>query len=378
MKKLSFIFLMVFTTVCFSKTTDSTINSLKSSNSLAGSLLGLSPSEIKSISEKPKFLSELSQLSGKTENFTVIPKSFAFDIAPVKVFSKTSKAKALEELYISIGYKNNEAVDLTTSLPKNSQLGIGIGINFIQKKEKLKINNKALIKNSSRKLTNYWTEISTKNEEDLSFDTFKINNKAIGNSERANEKIEKEYDKIKNRLLFLKKMTGNISLGNIYNQATKTLDQFGIWGSLSFVLDKTEKDNKEVLFGQKETQNNLLFLVRYLNNDRDSSQFLKTLEYNFATDLGVKFTYHSQDNRRYYVEIEALGRSIQNEKSEIKNSSKWKLKYDINLGYELAKNFVLTASFGKDFGSNVINQKSGNLFALLNIAGALGANKPTN
>jgi hypothetical protein len=58
-------------------------------------------------------------------------------------------------------------------------------------------------------------------------------------------------------------------------------------------------------------------------------------------------------------------------------SDKLKYKMDVNLGYEISKNFILTASFGKEFGTKTLPiSKSGNLFALLNLIGGLGERKP--
>lgn len=369
----------------FAQQDTTTINSLKSPSSPAALLLGFSPSEITSISERPKLEAELSNLVKKTNNFTVLPKDFAFNIAPFQLSG--NKNKVLKNLAFSIGYRDSTTVDLTKNLPKSSQLAIGFSWRFTGKKDsEFKKTDKTVNRNNEtyQEFVKTRFDISKISDETLLKQLNSISTSSEGTEQTSSfmayildysaksKQIQKDFNKQRNWYQFFYGWAFDVSGGFLLNQSSKKTDQYGTWFTFSRSLDaKSDSKNQKRLDSlKKENQHNLLLMARLLGNTPNSKE--QTMDSNKSNfDIGIKYTYHVRDQSRYFVEFETLMRAV-NFSINSQSSRKWKM--DLNLGYELRKNLVLTASFGKDFGSSTFN-RSGNLFALLNIIGGIGQSK---
>ena len=130
--------LMAFGAICevFAQKDTLSFNSLKAPSSPVAVLLGFSPNDIKSISDKTQAEAEISNLVNQTKNFTILPKSFGFSVSPFKVGG--SKSDYLKNLSFSIGYNDSSDVDLVKALPKSAQLAVGFSWSLIGKRIKRK------------------------------------------------------------------------------------------------------------------------------------------------------------------------------------------------------------------------------------------------
>jgi hypothetical protein len=87
---------------------------------------------------------------------------------------------------------------------------------------------------------------------------------------------------------------------------------------------------------------------------------------------GIKLSFNSNQSSRYFIDIEGLYKQSTYSKIEnVKLSNTGKYKFDMSIGLELSKNLVLSATIGKDFGSEIY-KKSGSLFTFLNLVGGIG------
>lgn len=355
-----------------------TINSLKAASSPAGILLRFSPSEISSISDRAKLETEISAISDKN-NFTVLPKSFALTVSPFQIFrnkneSKASKNKGLYNLALSLGYRDSSDIDLTKKLPRNSKLALGFSFRFGGKKNYTKTQKS--VKKDNERFDTYLQEQYIIQEKITGKSLTNIKNFSLQDESSSlsniysywalSKQAEKDFSKSKNMFRFFEGWAYDVSGGVVLNQFTKNTDQLGAW----FTASKSFKVGTDPMPDTKESQHNALIMVRYLKNGLGSKEKIIDST-SHLLDIGMKYTYHLREKNRYFVEFESLMRGVNVDFSS-QSSRKWKMT--LNIGYEIRKNFVVTAAFGKDYGSNTFN-KSGTLFAFLNVIGGLGKSR---
>ncbi len=320
-----------------------TLNTLKAPSSPAGFLLGLNAVEIPVFSDKTKLAAEI---SNKTNGYSTLPKSFAFDIAPLLIFRKENKdsvsSKNLNRNWLlSFGYKDSTELNVSKFIPSQAQLALGTHFQFnVKRKNNYKANNQK--SNFNEKPSNSFTNIS-----------------------KAKLKDPNPRD-----FLYTEGIKIAISGGLVYNQKNSSLDHSAGWVAFGshFSLDTLLNNAK------KENQYSWIIMTKFQNNSEASETYMLTKEKN-QTLVGGKISLNYNKSTRYYIDLEGLYKKATFTKTEsilIKNVGQF--KFDGSFGVELAKNFVLSATIGKDFGSQIFN-KSGSLFALLNIAGGLGRTK---
>ena len=391
-------FLVSFGTLCqvFAQKDTLSFNSLKAPSSPVAVLLGFAPSDIKSISDKTQAEAELSNLVNQQKD-VILPKSFGFSVSPFKVGS--SRNDYLKNLSFSIGYKDSLEVNLVKALPKSAQLAVGFSWSLIGKRIKRNSEDPKTLKTQKRNAESYRvyqlnavrrdpylkTNALLINLLESKTDTLKeLRTGILGNNpllfQLLMAQAQKEADDVtdnrafirqKNAFQFFKGWSFDVSGGLVFNQLTRQTDQGGLWLTASWspwgetIPEKAEKEKN------KEQQHSFLGMARLLRNGNTALEKMKDSAQHYF-DYGFKYTYHLQDHSRFFVESEVLFRAIDAEFT----SDKLKYKMDINLGYQINRNFILTASFGKDFGTKTVPiTKQGNLFALLNIIGGLGERK---
>lgn len=366
-------------------------NSLKAPSSPVAVLLGFSPNDIKSISDKTQAEAELSNLINQQKDF-ILPKSFGFSVSPFKVGG--SQKEYLKNLSLSIGYKDSAEVNLVKALPKGAQLAVGFSWSLIGKRMKRKSEEPKTEKTIKRNAESYRmyqfseaqkdpylqnklmtltlltpkidsiTKLRTGafNERELMFQLL-----AAKTQQEADDATDKrDFIRQKNAFQFFKGWSFDVSGGLVFNQLTRQTDQGGAWFTASWSPWEDDKGDKN-----KEQQHSFLTMARLLRNGDKAIEKDKDKATHYF-DYGFKYTYHLQDRSRFFVESEVLFRAIDSEFT----SDKLKYKMDINLGYQISRNFILTAAFGKDFGTKTLPvSKQGNLFALLNVIGGLGERK---
>lgn len=142
---------------------------LRSPKSPAATIIGIAPSEIHTPTD-PNDL--MVHLKNSTDNFTKIPKSFAIDITPARIFGKKEAAddfkegkKCFRDLVLSIAYRDSNDINLIKNLPRSPQIGFGFTIPLVKSKtnkfSEESIDNLVLLK---QKYETAITEISTFNK----------------------------------------------------------------------------------------------------------------------------------------------------------------------------------------------------------------------
>ncbi len=328
-------------------------NSLKAPSSPVAVLLGFSPNDIKSISDKTQAEAELSNLAKQTTNFTILPKNFGFSVAPFKVGG--SQKEYLKNLSFSIGYKDSAEVNLVKALPKGAQLAVGFSWSLIGKRIKRKseepktdktqkrngesysdyqlkavkqnpyLKNNAFIINMLQLKANKSFEPKIDTLKKLSAGTFDLTplmlQVVMAQAQREADEVtdSRAFIRQKNAFQFFKGWSFDVSGGLVFNQLTRQIDQGGAWFMASWSPWEDEKGDKN-----KEQQHSFLGMARLLRNGDKAIEKEKDNAVHYF-DYGFKYTYHLQDRSRFFVESEMLFRTIDSEFT----SDKLKYKMDI-------------------------------------------------
>ena len=116
------------------------IDLLRGPSSPASSLLGLSTSDIEKPSDVNAFMASL---KNATNNFSSLPKSYAIDFAPFKIFSKkyldskfldSNKYRIRQTAVISLAVNTVDKNDSSIQSTSKTQFGIGIKFSIIRGK----------------------------------------------------------------------------------------------------------------------------------------------------------------------------------------------------------------------------------------------------
>ncbi len=111
---------------------------LRSPKSPAATIIGIAPSEIHTPTD-PNDL--MVHLKNSIDNFTKIPKSFAVDITPARIFGKRDAAddfkkgkKCFRDLVLSIAYRDSNYINLIKNFPRSPQIDFGFTIPLVKSK----------------------------------------------------------------------------------------------------------------------------------------------------------------------------------------------------------------------------------------------------
>lgn len=384
MKKLLFPLFYLVYLITFGQEDNSRLNTLKAPSSPAASLLNFTPSTIQTFSDRTKIEGELNSFSQKSDKFTALPQDFAISISPFQIFSKEKPKHFFRNIAFSLAYRDSIKVDLLKMKPIKPQIALGFSFKFAFKKAKDAKKSEARTTIDAINALKYQDFFKTQIDNNVAIlKQSETDIRALGLGSGVEgfsnyvllQEFEKETRKAfkekKNIFQFFDDALLDISGGRVYNTLdTKTdndkLQQWGIWGSFS----KTSLSEKTVGKEKVISEVGYIVMARMLKNVNTTFEKLKD-NVSHSLDIGGKFIYNINENNRFFVEAELLGRRNYLDVDKDKNL-KW--KYDLNLGYQIRPNLVVTAAFGKDFGSRTVN-KTGNLFALLNLVGGIGQSK---
>ncbi len=382
---LTLIYFLSFTEIIFSqsKTEDISIDMLKAPVSPAFQLLEVDESKIERPTNPTDFMISILQ---NTNELTAIPRNYSLEITPYWVFggmntnfrSFTSDANIgnniLQSLVFSLANVTN-----TDTITEIDNRKISIGLKFsILRGNKI---NKDFIKIVEK--------LNSVNKKFTEFGEFRDNDQAyIELSKIKTSLLEKEdiesADKI-NALLDIREqeLLKEFNIGesrevkDFKDQAENTkFNRFG-W-KLDFAMGcafefPTNDFNYSIvdragawLTGGYEDENSGLtglLLTRILgnpNNSNASGEKENVLEFGgrVVLDKFYKFSISGEFVNRIFL------------KGEDKKS---KLRYTLNLSYEIFKNKLLTFNIGKDFDKKT--QTGGNLIAALNLVLGFGAER---
>lgn len=394
------VFLYVLLFRVFSQDTTINLNLLQSPVSPAGSLLGISPSQIDKPTDPEAFMASVKNASA---DFTKIPSSYAIDFAPAWLFfgnkisyeyfrSQKFCHTIWQSMVISAAVKNTSDSGIN-----NTQFSVGLKVSLVRGKvDGTKVDD--LIEHSTKQL---------KEMNDFVFDVEKIIQKdkelnyyikRMGELARANQTDTKEYNNLKERAeartTFLRDPAQRDYLAKLEQEKGYNILDSLIsiakeikWKRLGFKLDLSggvvfdfpnmdfkrgtaTKAGAWLTGGWELKRMTFLAIVRYLYNPNQilgaSDTIAKTTSFQ-TLDGGIRLVYNNP-NDKFMVSAEALYRSVFDPKII---EPGWRII--VNAEYEVAKNIKLNLSFGKDFDG--VFTKGGNVITALNLLLGFGSNK---
>jgi hypothetical protein len=402
MKRLLLIYLFLCASLftVFSQDTTINLNLLQTPVSPAGSLLGISPSQIDKPTDPEAFMASVKNAS---VDFTKVPSSYAVDFAPAwlffgnKISYNSFRSTKLcptiwQSLVISTAVKNTSDSGLN-----KTQFSVGLKISLIRGKvDGSKVDS--LIELSTKllkKLNTFLYNLDTLIKKDKEYNFYKAK---MGELARAGLQGTKEYGAVKelaeSRLKYLTALVQNASIAKLtkaegFNvmDSLKSIAEKIKWKRMGFKLDLCggaifDFPNMDFrrgsitkvgiwLTGGYELKNlTFLAIIRYLYNPNQIIGVADSLvpKTQFHTlDGGVRLVYNSVNNK-FLFSGEALYRSVF-ESNII--APGW--RFTINAEYEVMRNIKLNLSLGKDFDGSFT--KGGNLITSLNLILGFGSNK---
>ena len=403
-KYIASLFYSLVSLASFSQVTiDTTIklDLLKSPASPAFNILGIALSDV----ERPTDLNSFAlSVQNATNNFTTIPQSYGFQIAPFLLAKKKyslnefddNKNTFKQSFLISTGFthigpKGKENID---SL-KTTKLGIGIKFSIVRPKwsEKTRISYGNLTKGQVILLEEYRSieakNIAVQNRKDS---ITKALNAFEQKSDLTDAETQQRMELIKEMQKLVKdagdENNGTLKSSPTFERLKKIASSFkterkGFFLDFSsgFALDFPENrfNNSNVyragiwLTGGHENGNSgftSLFIARYLYNPKsifaDPTGLIKDTRIS-TFDVGGKILL-DVSKEKFVLGAEGIYRSILG--SSIVDPS-WRLV--LNAEYDLGINKKITFAFGRDFDGST--SKGGNLIAALNLITGLGSDR---
>jgi hypothetical protein len=384
------------------------IDLLRGPSSPASSLLNISNTDI----EKPTDVNAfMASVRNATNNFTILPKSFALDFAPYKIFNKNNhvdfkslqedKHKFQQSTIISLAVNNVEKNDSLPQSAKKTQLGIGFKINIFR--GKLSDETNAAI----NAIYDLQAKLNTESKKDfgdneelkkLSGEGISLTKRLIELKKENNPANNKEISRLESLQVLNKKSQLELmeaisestegkestitALKTITNKASKIkLERFGF--NLDFaggtVVDfiNNKFDNSYVTkaggwlnggWNFDKSSTSILFLARYLYNPKTAFADPNLQVENLHTfDVGGRFI-STPMQKKLLLSGEVIYRSILNKANA---ASSWRLMF--NAEYEVGVNRRLTFSFGRNFDGEIY--KGGNVISALNFLVGFGKEK---
>lgn len=405
MKKLRIVFLAAVvgtTTVHAQLTVDTTIKPdlLKSPASPAFNILGIAQSDV----ERPGDLNAFAlSIQNATNNFTSIPESYAFQVAPFLMGRNkyslsqfdNNKHAFKQSFQFSAGFTHigPRGKEDTDSL-KTTKLGLGIKFSIIRPEWTADTRNRytllrqaqvqliadrrtyeekhplyVKLKEKKQRLQVLEMKTTLKEQEQQEF------NQLIGEIRETEKNIGEEYDDV-------------LPNGEAFRAAKKAATDFksersGFFldfsGGMALDFPDNRFNNSNVyragmwLTGGNENGNkgiSSLFIIRYLYNP--TTLFAAPVGFRkggklSTLDMGGRFLL-DVSREKFVLSAEALYRSILG-KSTVTPS--W--RFVMNAEYDLDSNRKLTFAFGRDFDGTI--SKGGNLVAMINLIAGFGGER---
>ncbi len=382
--------------------TDTTIrlDLLKSPASPAFNILGIAQSDI----ERPADLNAFAlSVQNATNNFTSIPESYAFQIAPFLMGKKKYSLNQFDDnrqafkqsFQLSAGYthmgpKGKEQVD---SL-KTTKLGLGIKFSFIRPRWTTDTRNKyTAVRTAQGKLIEERRNYEAKHPQYTKLKEKKQRLQVLEMKTGLKEAEQQEFNQL---IVDIRKLEESIGKdyedvlpdGEAFAAARKAATAFkteraGFFldfsGGMALDFPDNRFNNSDVyragmwLTGGKENGNkgiSSLFILRYLYNPTTlfaaPSGLLKGGKLS-TFDMGGRFLL-DVSREKFVLSAEALYRSILG--SSLVDPS-WRLV--MNAEYDLGSNRKLTFAFGRDFDGTI--SKGGNLVAMINLIAGFGGDR---
>jgi len=333
-------------------------------------------------------------LKNSTDNFTKIPKSFAIDITPARIFGKRDAAEyragksKWKDLVLSIAYRDSSDVNLIKNLPRNPQIGLGFNIPLTKRKinkfSTEKVNTIISINNTYDRMMNVLNKANLDDEESLRNSKNKdeslsnavlIRSNFLQNSLLLSQK--KALLREQNYTVIRTDFSLNFSGGFVRDYGNRTItSKSGLW--LTGGYDFTgEKSKNKVINNPNNNVFSILALLRWLNNlEPEYTTDAEKIYSNFY-DFGLKMNFTNNTIHHFNFAVEGIYRKVSNPKTITdKKPSAFKdgaYRFALNTEYQLSKNMLLTLALGRDFEGNYT--KNGNVFALLNFVGAIGSKR---
>ena len=383
-------------------TVDSTIrlDLLKSPASPAFNILGIAQSEI----ERPADLYAFAlSVQNATNNFTSIPESYAFQIAPFLMGKKKYSLNQFDDNlqtfkqsfqfsagYTFMGPKGKEQVD---SL-KNTKLGLGIKFSIIRPRWTADTRNKyTVLRQAQVQLIEERRTYEVKHPQYSKLKEKKQRLQLLEMKDSLNEKQLNEFNQLIRDIRELEEGVGDdyedvLPTGEAFAAARKAATAFkteraGFFldfsGGMALDFPDNRFNNSNIyragmwLTGGNENGNkgiSSLFILRYLYNPTTlfaaAPGLVKGPKLS-TFDMGGRFLL-DVSREKFVLSAEALYRSILG--SSVVDPS-WRLV--MNAEYDLGSNRKLTFAFGRDFDGTI--SKGGNLVAMINLIAGFGGDR---
>ncbi len=383
-------------------TVDTTIrlDLLKSPASPAFNILGIAQSDV----ERPADLNAFAlSIQNATNNFTSIPESYAFQIAPFLMGRKKYSLNQFDNNqhtfkqsfqfsagYTHIGPKGKEDVD---SL-KTTKLGLGIKFSLIRPRWTAETRNKyTVLRQAQVQLIAERRAYEEKHPQYSLLKEKKQRLQLLEMKDSLNEVQLKEFNQLIRDIREMEELIGEeyndvLPDGAAYAAARKASSAFktervGFFldfsGGMAFDFPDNRFNNSNVyragmwLTGGNENGNkgiSSLFILRYLYNPTTlfaaPSGLLKGGKLS-TFDMGGRFLL-DVSREKFVLSAEALYRSILGSSTL---DPSWRLV--MNAEYDLGTNRKLTFAFGRDFDGTI--SKGGNLVAMINLIAGFGGDR---
>lgn len=383
-------------------TVDTTIrlDLLKSPASPAFNILGIAQSEI----ERPADLNAFAlSIQNATNNFTSIPESYAFQIAPFLMGKKKYSLNQFDDNrqtfkqsfqfsagYTHIGPKGKEQVD---SL-KTTKLGLGLKFSIVRPRWTADTRNKyTVLKQAQIKLIEERRTYEAKHPQYSTLKEKKLRLQLLEMKDSLNEKQLNEFNQLIRDIRELEEGIGDdyddvLPTGEAFAAARKAATAFkteraGFFldfsGGMALDFPDNRFNNSNVyragmwLTGGNENGNkgiSSLFILRYLYNPTTlfaaPAGLVKGAKLS-TFDMGGRFLL-DVSREKFVLSAEALYRSILG--SSVVDPS-WRLV--LNAEYDLGSNRKVTFAFGRDFDGTI--SKGGNLVAMINLIAGFGGER---
>ncbi len=383
-------------------TVDSTIklDLLKSPASPAFHILGIAQSEV----ERPGDLNAFAlSIQNATNNFTSLPESYAFQIAPFLMGRKkyslnqfdNNKHTFKQSFQFSAGYthtgpKGKEEVD---SL-KTTKLGLGIKFSIIRPEWTADTRNKyTVLRQAQVQLIQDRRAYEEKHPQYSKLKEKKLRLQVLEMKTTLNDREQQEFNQLLRDIRELEEKIGDayddiLPDGAAFAAAKKAATAFkteraGFFldfsGGMALDFPDNRFNNSNVyragmwLTGGHENGNkgiSSLFIIRYLYNP--TTLFAAPVGFRIGgklstLDMGGRFLL-DVSNEKFVLSTETLYRSILG-KTTVDPS--W--RFVMNAEYDLGSNRKLTFAFGRDFDGTI--SKGGNLIAMINLIAGFGGDR---
>lgn len=363
---------------------DTTINldQLRTINSPAAVLLGISPNQVQKPSEVKTFNVFL---SGATAGYSAIPRNFAVDISPFQLFDRNTKLNQKfhqsdkigenikESFVVSLGSKTYQ---VENSLDSSQQVGIGFKISLKRGTFKQK-DVDSFVTEFSNFHFDAFNSFESLKKKDSTYQSLEKIIRNGGASEVTKDSLKARENFLKNEAIKSKKLKeklGSISKYHFNRYGFKWDVASGMVIDFPNLVFKNGSTNTGGLwtmmgFDDIEKKVSILGMYRILYNPDKSFLTQENIiisENTWSSDFGLRLSLANEQLQNFEVNAEYMYRSFL--KSDIKPT--YRLITNFSYKPDFLRNTALTFSFGRDFDKKTY--KDGNLVAFLNLISGFG------